>query len=281
MSKAAGKTKKNKPVRRAERWGSQVLPMAGKILTVAIAVVVMGLMFSALQALGTAWLRVALSLLIASGMLLMHYGDGLNKGIRDAAASRYYEHASAKGRELSGKDDAACYHPLKALCACMVVYGIPLALAAYLAATAQDYTYVLQDLPTWLTGTYGGRMDVMAPLGAYAQTASLGAVDWIRMAVRVMELIFVNLFSNPQTMGALIDRLSPLFILLYPASYMAGYLRGPSQNDKREAMNRRAKKVAVRKAQKKSLVDELVGEQNQVHYGHKVETEKHKKKELI
>lgn len=281
MNKTPGKSKKRKPVRRAEHWGAQVLPMAGKILTITVAVVVMGLMFSALQALGTAWLRVLLSLLIASGMLLMHYGEGLSKGVRDAGASRHYERMLAQGRELTAQDDAACYHPLKALCASLIVYVIPLALAAYLAAVAKEYTYVLQDLPSWLTDTYGSRADVMAPLGAYAQTTDLVAVDWIRMFVRIMELIFVNLFSDPQTMGAMIDRLSPLFILLYPAAYMAGYLRGPAKNDRNEAMNRRAKKVAVRKAQKKSLVDELVGEQNQVHYGHRADTEKHKKKELI
>ena len=42
---------------------------------------------------------------------------------------------------------------------CLIVFGIPLALGAYLAATAEPYTYALQDLPSWLTGTYGARED--------------------------------------------------------------------------------------------------------------------------
>ena len=67
----AAKNKKKKPLRRAKRWGSQVLPMAGRLAVLLIAIVVMGLMFSAMQGVGSAWLRVALSVLIVSGRLLL------------------------------------------------------------------------------------------------------------------------------------------------------------------------------------------------------------------
>ena len=49
---------------------------------------------------------------------------------------------------------------------------------------------------------------------------------------------------------------------------------------KLEKMNRKAKKVAVRKHQKKKLVDELLGNQNVPHYGQRA-AKSHKKKELI
>ena len=55
MDKATDKTKKNKkkkPLRRAKRWGGQVLPMAGRLAVLLIAIVVLGLMFSALQGVG-------------------------------------------------------------------------------------------------------------------------------------------------------------------------------------------------------------------------------------
>lgn len=282
MNKAAGKKKKpRKPVRRAEHWGGRVLPMAGKLLMIMVAVVVLGVLFSALQTVGIAWLRYLLSLLIAAGMLAVCFSEGMNKGAGDAAESRFYERMSREGRAMTREDDASCFHPLKALCAALIVFSVPLLMAAYLAATAQDYTYALQDLPTWLTQTYGTRADVMGPLGAYAQTAGLEVVDWVRMFVRMTELIFVNLFPDPQTMSATIDRLSPAFIALYPAAYVIGYLCGPAVNDKRERMNRRAKKVAVRRASKSNLVDELLGTQNQVHYGHRADSESHKKKELV
>lgn len=283
MDKATDKkkSKKKKPLRRAENWGSQVLPMAGKLLTLLVAVVVFGLMFSALQGIEAAWLRIALSVLIISGMLMLYLNEGLVKGSMDAAASRSYVSLETKGVKLEAKDDAACYQPMKALCAALVVFGVPLALSVIVALSAEAYTYALQDLPAWLTNSYGARGDVLAPLGAYTAKQSLTIVDWIRLLVRLVEMMFINLFGDPQKMSQMIDRLSPLFIATYPIAYMIGYLRGPAVNRKREKENRRAKKVAVRRTQKSSLVEELTGAQGQVHYGHKKDEDKPKRKELV
>lgn len=282
MDKATEKTKKNKkkkPLRRAERWGSQVLPMAGRLAVLLIAIVVLGLMFSALQGVGSAWLRVALSALIVSGLLLLCMNEGMTKGAQDALSSRNYVSLQAKGIALEKKDDAACYHPLKALCAALVVFLVPLALSVIVALSAREYTYALQDLPAWLTDSYGSRGDVLAPLGAYTAEQSLTALDWMRLLVRLPEMIYINFFSDPQRMGAMIDRLSPLLLASYPLVYVVGYLLGPKVNRRHEKENRRAKKAAVRKAQKSSLAQELTGAQGQVHYGH--QKEEHKKKELV
>ena len=282
MDKATDKTKKNKkkkPLRRAERWGAPVLPMAGRLATLLLVIVVLGLMFSALQGIGSAWLRVALSALIVSGILLLCVNEGLVRGAQDAAASRNYVHLQAKGVAVEAKEDAACYHPLKPLCAALIVFGVPLVLSVIVALSAKEYTYALQDLPTWLTDSYGSRGDLLAPLGAYTAQQGLTAIDWMRLLVRLSEMMYINFFSDPQRMSALIDRLSPLLIASYPLVYMIGYLCGPKINRKQEKENRRAKKAAVRKAQKSSLVEELTGAQGQVHYGH--QKEEHKKKELI
>jgi len=151
----------------------------------------------------------------------------------------------------------------------------------YIAVTTKGYTYALQDLPAWLTASYGSRADVMAPLSAYAQDASLTVMDVMRIFVRMPVMIYINLFEDPVTMGGLIDRTAPLFLLTYPISYLAGYMTAPYANRKREKMNRRAKKVAVRRTQKSTLAQTLVGDQHGVHYGHRKEEDKHKKKELV
>ena len=199
----------------------------------------------------------------------------------DADASHAADKLEKLGRPLSRREEAACYQPMKALCACLIVFGVPLVLGAYLAATAEPYTYALQDLPSWLTGTYGAREDVMAPLAAYAQTASVSARDIIRLIVRLTVLIYINLFPDPQTMAQLVDQLTPLMVLSYPVACMIGYLRAPAVYAKRQSMQRRAKKAAVRKAQKKSMVSELLDSGGDVHYGQRPQQEEHKKKELI
>ena len=49
--------KKKKPLRRAKHWGARVWPMAGRMAVILVAVAVMGLMFSALQAVSSIVLR--------------------------------------------------------------------------------------------------------------------------------------------------------------------------------------------------------------------------------
>ena len=279
MDNAAKKKKKRKPLRRAQHWQSRVLPMAMKLLVPLVAIIIMGLVFSALQAVSQG-LRLMLAVAIIAGMLLFLFSEGLNGGAEDAAASRNYVSLTAKGIKLTDKDDAMCYHPLKALCAVMAVFIVPLLLSVYIAMTAQVYTYTLQDLPTWLTDSYGMRADVMGPLGAYeAVTPGMTINDWIRLIVRLFVMNYINLFNDPVKMGHVIDWLSPLMIFSYPLMYMIGYLASPSRAEKIAKLNRRAKKVAVRKAERSSLVEELTGAQGQVHYGQKKEA--HKKKELV
>ena len=273
--------KQKKAVRRAEKWGGGVLPSAGKLVPQMIVIVVLGFLFTGIQAIDAYWIRAAIAGVIGAGFLYLIYAEGLNQGVADVSSSRHYVQAVKSGRVVTGKEDASCYHPLKALCASLVVFGVPLALSFVLAFNAKEYTYTLQSLPSWLSGTYAVRDDVMAPLAAYGQVDGMGVLDWIRMLVRLFELVLVNLFPDPQKMTASVDRLSPLMILLLPAAYMLGYLFAPSRFDKIDKLNRRAKKVAVRRAERRKVGPELLGAQNQVHYGHKKEEKARKKKELI
>ena len=271
--------KARKPLRRAQRWGKPAGKMALKLAGFMVAVCVLGLIFSTLQAIDTAWLRIGLSAMLTAGVLFLCMNEGVNRGAADAAGSRLYESMAERGLPVSEKEDAACFHPMKPVAAALIVFIVPLALAAYMAATTTGYTYTLQDLPSWVTQGYGARADVMAPLAAYSVQAQITGVDWVRMFVRLPMMIMINLFPDPLTMSGLIDRLSPLCVGAYPLFYVLGYFTGPAVNRKQEKANRRAKKIAVRRAQKKGLAAELTGSQMQVHYGQKAE--KHKKKELV
>lgn len=282
MSNKEKKSKaKRRKLRRAQHWGSRVLPAAGKVLTLLIVMMIMGLMFSALQAIENTWLRAGMALGILAGMLLLHVNEGMNQGAEDAASSISYMQGEDAGRVLGREADAVCYQPLKAVCSALAVYGIPLLMALYVALMAKPYSYVLQDLPLWLTDTYGARGDVMAPLGAYVARDGMTAFDWIRMLVRMPQMMYVMMFPDALEMSLAIDRLSPLCIASFPLAYVVGYLFGPASNRKMRKQNRRAKKVAVHKAQKSSLAAELTGVQNAVHYGQQRDSDKHKRKELI
>jgi len=273
--------KKRAPLRKAKNFKMDVPGMAAKQLVLLILVVVAGLLFSGLQSALVGWLRIGMTTACGLMLLLFYYSDGVNKGAVDAGMSRHISRLEKEGRAFSAQEEGGCYHPLKAVCAGLLAFCLPLALAIFLAVTAEPYAYSLQDLPVWLTGAYGVREDIVGPLETYIHMSGTSVMDWIRVIVRLLMLVFVNFFEDPQRMTQMIDRSAPLFISLYPLAYLLGYLRGPAANAKMEKQNKKAKKAAVRKQKKSNLVSELLGENQVPHYGHKRENDKPKKKELI
>lgn len=273
--------KKQAPLRRAKHYMKEIPAIALRLAMYVVVMVVLGLLFSVVQGLENYALRAGLTALLVFVVLAFYYNEGASKGAADAAASRQYARLEKAGHTIGAREDAACYHPLKAVCGALALFAVPVILAVILALNAKEYAYALQDLPLWLTGSYGAREDVMGALGAYTQTLQTSALDWIRIVVRMFILVFINAFDSVQTSVGLIDRLSPAMIALYPIAYVLGYMRGPSIQNKLEKMNRKAKKVAVRKQQKKKLADELLGSQNVPHYGQRADKNAHKKKELI
>ena len=272
--------KKQAPIRKANRYMKEAPGIAARLMLYALVTVVLGLLLSVIQGIPNATLRTGMAALLCFAVVAFYFIEGMSRGTGDAMNSRQMAKLEKAGHIVDEREDASCYHPLKALAGSMMLFGIPLVLAIVLAVNAKPYTYELQDLPTWMSSSYGLREDIMAPLGVYTQALTTTLMDWIRIVVRLFMLLFINFFGEVQTSIEIIDRLSPLFILLYPIAYVAGYMCGPAQQAKQEKLNKKAKKVAVRKHQKKKLVDELLGNQNVPHYGQQA-AKAHKKKELI
>ena len=68
----------------------------------------------------------------------------------------------------------------------------------------------------------------MAPLQYYQQQVSLGFMDVLRMAVRVLVFPFANMATVDNSRALLlVDRLSPLLVCLPLLGYPLGYLTGP------------------------------------------------------
>ena len=125
--------------------------MAGRLAAILAAVTVMGLMFSALQAVGSMALRAVISLAILSGVLLMLYSEGLTRGVADADASHAADKLEKLGRPLApgggrllSADEGAVRLPDRvrhSACFGRVSGGDGRAV----------YIRFLQDLPSWLT----------------------------------------------------------------------------------------------------------------------------------
>ena len=79
MAKKADK--KNKaPIRKANHYMKAVPGAALKLLALALAVVILGLLFSGLQVLTAGWLRMAIAAAVGAVLALLYYSEGVGRG---------------------------------------------------------------------------------------------------------------------------------------------------------------------------------------------------------
>ena len=267
------------PLRLAENWGSAVPQMAGRAAFSLLIAVILGMLFSGVSGMEQSYIRIPLAVLVTLICLALFALEGLGCGTKDAMESRRVRKLEKDGGTAKPKDLAGCWHPLKCAAALLLVFALPMALAVWIAVTAEPYRYQLQDLPLWLTENYGTREEIMAPLAAYlAEEPPAGPRIILRIVLRALIMPFIGFFSDPQTEVFQLDRLSPLFLGVYPLSFFLGYLFGPRRGRRIAKKERRSKKIAARRAEKSNLAEELTRGGGDVHYGGRAGSgeEKHK-----
>ena len=100
-------------------------------------------------------------------------------------------------------------------------------LAVVLALNTQLQMTQSGTLPSWMQA-FTRRGDIGSALVHYTQPEGMALIDYIRIAVRICILPFVNIVSSGSKEGMLLlERLSPLILLLPACAYGTGYLRGP------------------------------------------------------
>lgn len=245
------KAQEKTPILRAQHIYPDMRKMAGKVLSYIAIYAFLSLVLSAVTGGGTIW-GMALNIVLLVCFFLLELMEGGTRGERDVTMSRTVEGRLREKNVQPEKDELArCYGPRKAFIAFgLAVSGFFLC-AVVVALAAKPYTYTLQDLPSWLSA-YTGRDDVGGALEYYTVTGGASVVDYLRILVRACILPFVNLFPDVQAASYLIDRLSPLFILILPISYPLGYLMGPMLYDKRIRENEAAKKANLKRIRRKN-----------------------------
>ena len=105
--------------------------------------------------------------------------------------------------------------------------------------------------------------EIAQPLAYYQQTVAFTGVDVVRMITRLCIFPYMNIVTVDNAAGVLVlDRISPLLILLPALGYMAGYCMGPrsramtpgsiGRNNRRRA--RQQKKAARARKQKDNTI---------------------------
>lgn len=176
--------------------------------------------------------------------------QGLSAGTAAVTAGEIQYRRREDGRPVAPEDLKLCYHPLKGFIGALLGSLPLLAVALVYAFTAKRQVYSAGPLPSWLTGM-DSRPDLMTPLAAYTAVSTAQFTDYLRIIVRAALMPLVCIIGSSNRDGILImERLSPLLVLMPAFFYGGGYFMGPrSRNRTHTDISEGTKKRQRREAQ--------------------------------
>ena len=188
--------------------------------------VFMSFLISSMLSFDSAILRIILNALVEGIILLLFYNNASGKGADAVARGEILYQRQEKGIAFSKSEQAICFHPLKGYLVGLLG-TLPLLLAALiLAFTTTRQTTGIGVLPGW-TSVYLRRSEVGDALLAYTEVGGLSFMEGLRLAVRILLMPFVAMIGAENRDGLLIlEKLSPLLVLLPAIAYGTGYLEG-------------------------------------------------------
>lgn len=227
----------------------------GALVLMSIAFLLLGSMLM----MDSAVLRIVINAAIMVCVYLLFYNSGLSKGTTAVNLGEMLYMRRENGHPVSKADERACFHPAKGFIIALIGSAPLVICGCLLAATAQIQMTGLSTLPSWLE-TFERRTEIGSALAYYHQTASMGLEDVTRLLVRMNLMPVVGMIGTENTAGLLLmERLSPLVMLLPALFYGIGYTRGvtvrtqihtsiASNNRKRAKREKKQRQARARRA---------------------------------
>lgn len=173
-------------------------------------------------------IRILVGTAIIAMVAIIYYNKGTVHGAEAVTRGEILFQKEEKDQTVSESEKKICYHPMKAFVTGLIG-TIPLFLIALIfSLNTQIQTTSSGTLPSWMQA-YLRRDDIAGPLVAYTQTPGMSLIDILRIIIRIAVMPFINLVGS-SNYGAvyLIEKLSPLILLLPACAYGIGYLSGPN-----------------------------------------------------
>ena len=158
-----------------------------------------------------------------------------------------------------------CFHSLKGFFTAAVGVAPFFLIALVFALLATRQTFQLSTLPSWVSA-YDSQPEISQALAYYNNPDPTAVEDVLRFIVRMLLFPYINIVGtdNYDTM-LLMDRLSPVLVLIAPLFYALGYLRGPSlralvhgnirlNKRRHNRKERKAREQRARKPETKELI---------------------------
>ena len=236
-TKNTGKAKKPvKPVEKPFLRGTPVDERTAKsalgYLGILAMAIVMSFLVSSMLTLDNQVLRVILNVMVVLLVLFVLFNSAVGRGAEAVARGEILYQKQEKGRTFAESERRICFHPLKGYLTALLG-SIPLLIAALLLAVlAQRQTTGFGTLPGWMSA-YQRRSEIGNALVAYTQSGSMSLEDILRIIVRIAIMPFISMTGAENRDGLLLmERLSPLILLLPAAAYGTGYLQGIRERTK-------------------------------------------------
>lgn len=172
------------------------------------------------------WLRLIMNIAMLVLVYGFYYQNGANKGTAAVNQGEILYQRQESGRSVDPKDHAACFHYAKGFLIGLVGSLPWILLAVLLAFTAQRQVSHFGALPSWVTG-FQSRSEIGEALAYYTTSVPMTFEDGLRILVRMVIMPFINMTGlENRDAHLLIERISPLLMLLPAISYGLGYIRG-------------------------------------------------------
>lgn len=233
-----------------ERTWKSALGVFGMLLLA----IFMSFLVSSMMNFDQALLRVLLNCVVEVLILWIFFNNASGAGAEAVARGEILYQRKERGLNVAESEIRLCYHPLKGFFNAFIASIPVLIFAIIMAFTASRQTTSFGVLPSWMS-VYTRRSEVGAALTAYTANTGMSFNDFIRLIVRVCIMPFVSMVGAENRDGMLLlERLSPLVVLLPMAAYGIGYMQGQTLRSRVHteiAQNNRRRARKERKARQK------------------------------
>ena len=231
---AMGKKKKKekvkpvfKPYDRGRLFCRGIWKRILKVMGTFAAFVFISLIFGTAVGEGNIFLRLFINGTLILALWYLLFAEGAGDGETDVALGETVLGRREQDRRLPKEDEDKAYCPARGFAVgLLAMLPFILVTTAY-AFCAVKQVYVLQTLPSWVSGLSGVE-EIGGALSYYNRQITLGAVDILRIVSRLLSIPYVNIVTvNDADRLLTLDRMLPLTLLMPALFYGLGYLMGP------------------------------------------------------
>ena len=220
---------KSKPFLTGAPTDENTVKQALKFFGMMLLIIFMSFLVCSMTGFNSRILSIIVNLAVEGLILLVVYTKGADLGTDGVVRGEIlYQHIQ-KGIDAAESEKRIPFNKMKGFIIGLLGSALFLVFAILLAVTTKKQMTGAGVLPSWTEG-FIRRSEFRNALAQYIQPSGITFTDIMRILVRMMLMPFVSMVGADNTDILLVlERISPLLVLLAPAAYGAGYLTGPAK----------------------------------------------------